>query len=321
MEEKKNKSFTLLFFSDAKSRVRKVKVSHNALRLLFVVLIIFLAAAVILVSDLFATRQKLNEKIAELERVKYKVNYKEVELANLAKKTKEIETKTKILESYMEEVEELDQMVRDITGEGGYVEEVAVYTADLSSDIKLEEDPNEVYYYTSDQEQGLDDIDTLLENLLEVAPELSDVLSQDKIDMENHLYLKDHTPDMWPTNGDITSRFWAWRGGHRHKGLDIANNVGTNIQATASGVVIYSGWHGSYGRKLVIYHGPGLYDASYSTVYAHLSRIYVKVGDEVSKGDIIAAMGNTGNSTGPHLHYEVLVGGVPNNPEGYLPEP
>jgi murein DD-endopeptidase MepM/ murein hydrolase activator NlpD len=321
MEEKKNKSFTLLFFSDARSRVRKLRISYNTLRLLFVVLIIFLAAAVILVSDLFVTSQKLNEKIAELERVEYKINYKEVELANLAKKTREIETKTKILESYMEEVEELDQMVRDITGEGGYVEEVAVYTADLSSDIELEEDPNEVYYYTSDQEQELDDIDALLDDLLTVAPELSDVLSKDKIDMENHLYLKDHTPDMWPTFGRITSRFWAWRGGHRHKGLDIANNVGTNIQTTASGVVIYSGWHGGYGRKLVIYHGPGLYDASYSTVYAHLSKIYVKVGQEVSKGDIIATMGNTGNSTGPHLHYEVLVDGVPNDPEDYLPSP
>jgi len=319
MEEKKNKSFTLLFFSDAKSRVRKVKISHNTLRSLFVVFIIILAFAVILVSDLFVTRQKLNEKIAELERVEYKVNYKEVELANLAKKTKEIETKTKILESYMEEVEELDQMVRDITGEGGYGEEVAIYTTDLSSDVELEEDPNEVYYYTSDQEQEIDDIDALLDNLLAVAPELSDVLSQDKQDMEDHLYLKDHTPDMWPTWGRLTSRFWAWRGGHRHKGLDIANSVGTNIQTTASGVVIYSGWHGSYGRKVVIYHGPGLYDASYSTVYAHLSKIYVEVGDEVSKGDLIATMGNTGNSTGPHLHYEVLVDGVPNNPEDFLP--
>ncbi len=319
MEEKKNKFFTLLFFSDAKSKIRKVKISHNALRLLFIVFIIFLAAAVILVSDLFATHQKLNEKIAELERVEYKINYKEVELANLEKKTKEIETKTKILEGYLNEVEELDQMVRDITGEGGYVEEVAIYTADLSSDIKLEEDPNEVYYYISDQEQELDDIDTLLDNLLTVAPELSEILSIDKQNMEDHLYLKDHTPDIWPTWGMITSRFWAWRGGHRHKGLDIANSVGINIQTTASGVVIYSGWQGSYGRKVVIYHGPGLDDASYSTVYAHLSKVYVKVGDEVSKGDVIAAMGNTGNSTGPHLHYEVLVNGIPNNPEDFLP--
>ncbi|MCJ7727895.1 MAG: hypothetical protein MUO96_04540, partial [Actinobacteria bacterium] len=109
MEEKKTKSFTLLILSDAKSRIRKVKVTHNVLRLLFIVFIIILASAVILVSDLFLTRQRLNENIAELERVEYKVNYKEIELANLEKKTKEIETKTKILESYLKEVEDLDR--------------------------------------------------------------------------------------------------------------------------------------------------------------------------------------------------------------------
>lgn len=318
MEEKKTKSFTLLILSDAKSRIRKVKISHNVLRLLFIVFIIILASAVILVSDLFLTRQKLNEKIAELERVEYKVNYKEIELANLEKKTKEIETKTKILESYLKEVEDLDRMVRSITGKGGYAEEVAIYVSDLSSDIELEEDPNEIYYYISDQEQELDDIDALLDDLLSKAPELSVILSRDKQDMEDHIYLMEHTPDMWPTHGKITSLFGDRRWGYSHKGLDIANDVGTNIHATANGVVIYKGWHGSYGRKVIIYHGPGLDDAKYSTVYAHLSKIYVKVGDEVTKDDVIGTMGNTGHSTGPHLHYEVLVNGIPKNPQDFF---
>jgi murein DD-endopeptidase MepM/ murein hydrolase activator NlpD len=318
MEDKKHKFFTLLILSDAKSRIRKVKVTHNVLRLLFIVFIIILASAVILVSDLFLTRQRLNENIAELERVEYKVNYKEIELANLEKKTKEIETKTKILESYLKEVEDLDRMVRSITGKGGYAGEVAIYVSDLSSDIELEEDPNEIYYYISDQEQELDDIDALLDDLLSKAPELSEILSRDKQNMEDHIYLMEHTPDMWPTWGTITSLFGERRWGYRHKGLDIANDVGTNIHATASGVVIYAGWQGSYGRKIIIYHGPGLNDAKYSTVYAHLSKIYVKVGDEVTKDDVIGAMGNTGNSTGSHLHYEVLVNGVPENPMDFF---
>jgi len=318
MEEKKTKSFTLLVLSDAKSRIRKVKVTHNVLRLLFIVFIIILASAVILVSDLFLTRQKLNEKIAELERVEYKVNYKEIELANLEMKTREIETKTKFLEKILKEAEDLDRMVRSITGKGGYAEEVAIYVSDLSSDIELEEDPDEIYYYISDQEQELDDIDALLDDLLSKAPELSLVLSRDKQDMEDHIYMMEHTPDEKPTYGKYTSFFGERRWGHIHKGLDIANDIGTKIHATASGVVIYAGWHGSYGRKIIIYHGPGLYDAKYSTVYAHLSKIYVKVGEEVTKGDIIGTMGNTGNSTGPHLHYEVLVNGVPENPMDFF---
>ncbi len=313
MEDKKLKSFTLLILSDAKSKIRRVKITHNLLRLLFVAFIIILASAVILISDLFLTRQRLNEKIAELERVEYKSNYKEVELANLERKTKEIETKTKILESYLNEVENLDRMVRDITGKGGYAEEVAIYTADLSSDIELEEDPNEIYYYISDQEEGLDDIDALLDDLLAKAPEMSEILTRDKQNMEDHIYLMDHTPDHWPTYGSISSPFGARRGGYRHKGIDIANNTGTSVHASASGVVIFVGWHGGYGRKIIIYHGFG-----YTTVYAHLSRIDVNVGDEVTKDDVIGLMGDTGNSTGPHLHFEILVDGIPKNPMDFL---
>ncbi|MCJ7472607.1 MAG: peptidoglycan DD-metalloendopeptidase family protein [Actinobacteria bacterium] len=314
MEEKKQKTFTLLVMSDASSRVRKLKISHNVLRSIFVITIIIIASGVILFSNLVLTRQKLDEKVVEIQRLEYKMQYKEVEMANLEKKTQEIETKTKILENYLKEVEELDRMVRDITGKGGYAEEVAVYTADLSADVDLDQDPNEIYYYIDDQEQELDDIEAMLDELLEVAPALSEVLSLDKQNMEDHIYLMDHTPSIWPTWGTSTGWFNERRYGHYHKGFDIGNNTGTPISATASGVVIYAGWHGSYGRKIVIYHGFG-----YSTVYAHLYKMNVEVGDEVEKGEVIATMGNTGNSTGPHLHYEVLVDGVPNNPQNFLP--
>ena len=314
MEEKKQKTFTLLVLSDASSRVRKLKISHNVLRSIFVIAIIVIASGVILFSNLVLTRQKLDEKVEEIQRLEYKMQYKEVEMANLEKKTQEIETKTKILENYLKEVEELDRMVRDITGKGGYAEEVAIYTTDLSADVDLEQDPNEIYYYIDDQEQELDDIEAMLDELLEVAPALSEILSLDKQNMEDHIYLMEHTPSIWPTWGTITSLFNERRYGHWHKGLDIGNNTGTPINTTAAGVVIYSGWHGSYGKKIVIYHGFG-----YTTVYAHLYKISVAVGDEVEKGEVIGTMGNTGRSTGPHLHYEVLVDGVPNNPQNFLP--
>ncbi|MBN2073112.1 MAG: peptidoglycan DD-metalloendopeptidase family protein [Actinobacteria bacterium] len=314
MEEKKQKHLNLLIFTDASSRIRRFKISYNFLRSVFVVFIILVASGAILASNLVLTRQKLDEKIAELQRLEYKVQYREVELVNLEKKTKEIETKTRILENYLKEVESLDKMVRDITGKGGYEQEVTIYTADLSADIEPEEDPNEIYYYTSDQEEDLDDIDALLDELLEKAPGLSAVLAEDKQNMEDHIYLMDHTPGIWPTWGKITSLFNERRWGYRHKGLDIANNNGTPIYAAASGVVIFDGWHGNYGRKIIVYHGFG-----YTTVYAHLSKMLVSTGDEVEKGQQIATMGNTGNSTGPHLHYEVLVDGIPTNPMDFMP--
>lgn len=314
MEDNKQKAYTLLVISGASSKVRKLIVSHNILRSIFVGIIIIAASGVILFSNLVLMRDKLDEKVAEIERLESRMQYKEVEMANLEKKTRDIETKTRILENYLKDVEELDRMVRDITGKGGYVEEVTVYTTDLSAEVILQEDPNEIYYYIDDQEQELDDIDALLDELLKVAPALSETLSQDKQNMEDHIYLMKHTPDIWPTWGTITGVFNERRYGHYHKGLDIGNSIGIPISSAATGVVIFAGWHGSYGKKIVVYHGFG-----YTTVYAHLNKIQVKVGDEVEKGEVIGTMGNTGNSSGPHLHYEVLIDGIPNNPQDFLP--
>lgn len=323
MDDKKNKFFTLILLSDATSRIKKIKIHHNLLRFLYVGFVIVLASIIILVSNLIITHQKLNDKITEMERIEYKVNYKHLELKALENKTKEIETKTKILENYLKEVEELEKMVREITGEGGLDEGLAVYTLDIDADIDIESDPNEIFYYTNDQEEELDDIDMLLDELLARAPEISEKLSQDKQDLEDYIYLMEHTPSIWPTWGRFTKLFAngrskTWRPG-LHKGLDIANKTGTSISTTASGVVIFSGWHGGYGRKIIIYHGTGLNGHSYSTIYAHLSKIYVNVGAEVSQGDVIGLMGSTGKSTGSHLHYEVYVNGIPKDPIDFLP--
>lgn len=115
-----------------------------------------------------------------------------------------------------------------------------------------------------------------------------------------------------PISGTITSRFGA-RGRSTHTGLDIATNRGTPIKAAAGGTVTYSGWKGSYGNLVIISHGNGV-----QTYYAHCDARYVSAGDTVSQGQVIAAVGNTGNSTGPHLHLEIRVNGVAQNPQNYL---
>jgi len=118
-----------------------------------------------------------------------------------------------------------------------------------------------------------------------------------------------------PVNGSITSRFGAssYRRSSRHTGLDIANSKGTPIKAAAAGTVSYASWKGSYGNLIVIDHGGGI-----QTYYGHLSSIGVSVGQSVGQGQVIAAMGSTGNSTGPHLHFEIRTGGVALNPQNYL---
>ncbi|WP_324669015.1 M23 family metallopeptidase [Geochorda subterranea] len=131
--------------------------------------------------------------------------------------------------------------------------------------------------------------------------------------------MRAHTPSIWPTEGWLSSGY-----GPRthpitgqsdyHYGVDIAGMVGTPIRAAADGQVVSAGRRSGYGLTIVIDHGYGR-----QTLYGHLSRIQVKVGQRVTKGQVIGAMGSTGLSTGPHLHYEVRVNGRPVNPLNYLP--
>jgi murein DD-endopeptidase MepM/ murein hydrolase activator NlpD len=108
----------------------------------------------------------------------------------------------------------------------------------------------------------------------------------------------------------LTQGYYAY-----HRGLDIANAIGIPIAAADSGYVAYAGWDNTgYGYMLLINHGNG-----FQTLYAHLSQYYVDPGQAVARGQVIAAMGSTGNSTGPHLHFEIRYGGVQQNPLFYLP--
>ncbi|MGA9943978.1 MAG: peptidoglycan DD-metalloendopeptidase family protein [Candidatus Cybelea sp.] len=118
----------------------------------------------------------------------------------------------------------------------------------------------------------------------------------------------------WPVNGTITSPF-GWRtnpfggGPEFHQGLDIAAPMGTTVTAAAGGTVIMAQWYGGYGNYILIDHG-----ASYSTGYGHLSAMYVSSGQSVQRGQAIGAVGSTGQSTGPHLHFEVRIAGKPVDP-------
>lgn len=117
----------------------------------------------------------------------------------------------------------------------------------------------------------------------------------------------------WPARGPITSGFGT-RWGRYHEGIDIGVGTGTSVRASRSGRVTEAGWDGGYGKMVMISHGGGL-----STVYAHLSEVDVSVGEQVDQGQVIGLSGNTGNSTGPHLHFEVRVNGTQKNPLSYLP--
>ncbi|MBJ6761736.1 M23 family peptidase [Corallococcus sp. H22C18031201] len=128
------------------------------------------------------------------------------------------------------------------------------------------------------------------------------------------------TPSVWPARGWVTSDFGQRLDPYTadrvmHAGLDIAAEHGKEVHAPSDGTVVFAGLEGGYGNVIVIDHGYGI-----KTRYGHLSKLMVKAGDRVKRGALIAAVGNTGRSTGPHLHYEVRVNGIPQNPRKFILE-
>lgn len=126
------------------------------------------------------------------------------------------------------------------------------------------------------------------------------------------------TPSIWPVSGGVTSAYgWRnspWGGGRElHPGIDIANNMDTPVVATADGKVVRSEGSEGYGNIVEIDHGNNI-----STIYGHNSRILVQAGQDVRKGQVIAYLGSTGKSTGPHVHYEIRVNGTAVDPLSYL---
>jgi murein DD-endopeptidase MepM/ murein hydrolase activator NlpD len=136
--------------------------------------------------------------------------------------------------------------------------------------------------------------------------------------LEDQKAMLSSTPSRAPTRGFVSSIFGMridpFTGlAQMHAGLDFSANIGAKVTATADGLVIFTGVDGAYGKNIRVDHGNGLV-----TCYGHLSKIDVKTGQQVKRGQAIGAVGNTGRSTGPHLHYEVRLNGIPQDPHRFL---
>jgi len=170
--------------------------------------------------------------------------------------------------------------------------------------------------YKPQEQLNLDELNHVVDDLqvaVKVREQSLEELKQQLLDKQRKIAAK---PSIWPARGEVTSRF-GWRslgGGEYHPGIDIANNIGTPIVATGDGQVVYSDWDsGGYGKLVKIDHNNGIV-----TLYGHTSQIVVHNGENVKKGQVIAYVGNTGYSTGPHVHYEVRVNGTAVNPASFL---
>jgi biotin carboxyl carrier protein len=170
-------------------------------------------------------------------------------------------------------------------------------------------------------EEGVEDTDKLnmfLASLDVQFEKTEDFFNKYSQDVDKYVAFMAAMPNVWPVVGSVTSEFGGRRdpingGAADHTGIDIKAPTGTPVKATGAGTVRRADHFGGYGNTVVIDHGNGI-----ETLYAHNSQLLVKVGDRVKRGDIIARVGSTGRSTGPHVHYEVRVNGVPRNPRSYM---
>lgn len=181
----------------------------------------------------------------------------------------------------------------------------------IVNDIKEISDGDKILIINEKTTKNIEEIDT---NTLEVAKE--NTIKKLEIDtteaISNINGIKIAT---LPVSGTISSRYGAVSSirSSSHTGLDIAASNGTPIKVVADGTVISAAYSGAYGYLVKVDHGNGV-----ETWYAHTSKMYVKAGQKLKAGDVIAAVGNTGNSTGAHLHLEVRINGIPVNPQKYL---
>lgn len=290
--------------------LKQVTVSRFVIMFGFAFFLIGLSGAGYILYDYVKIQKTLDEKIA-LEK---KVAEQSEQITSQRKQIQNFASKINLLKSEIDSLNHFEKKIREMANLENEEEEDGLFgiggpmAEDVDTEVALDDSHNELIRQMHQQFQQLeiaalnqkDSFELLLDSL------------------ENQLSLMASTPTIRPTKGMITSGFGYRKSpftGLRdfHQGLDIGSKIGTPVKATADGKVTFAGKQGALGNLIVIDHGHGMI-----TRYGHLNKILVNRGDIVNRGKIIGEVGNTGRSTGSHLHYEVLLNSVPVNPKKYF---
>ncbi len=296
--------YNILIFSKKAAAIRRYRLPRPLAKLILFFIPIFFILLGYFSFDYVIMRQK----VLELSRLRGETQLQRSQIHFFSEKIGELEKKIGGMREFdrrlriLANLEGSEESTRRFFGVGGPSHE------DIRETLLLQRNEEELMRQMRQDLERLDEEATAEGNSLK---ELESLLQNKRVQLT-------HTPSIWPTRGWFTSGF-----GYRispftglrqmHEGIDISNRIGTPIMAPADGLVTNIGREWGFGKILVISHGFG-----FITRYGHLSRINVKVGQKVKRGQKIAEMGSTGRSTGPHLHYEVRVNGVPVNPIKYV---
>jgi murein DD-endopeptidase MepM/ murein hydrolase activator NlpD len=302
--------FTFFVLSTSGSPCRRLTISRGFMAFLVFFLVVGVAGLGWVVRDYLQLRQAVldNDLLErELTARMEEVRTQRKQIHNFADRINDLKSKLVDLNDFEKKIRVIANIEnspehKGLFGVGGSVPE------DLDTQMPLEEAHNGLIREMHDQAEQLE----------VAAVNQEDGFSSLLQHLEDQRNILACTPAIRPTGGWVTSRF-----GYRespftglrefHKGLDIANRQGTPIRAPADGVVAFSGRKGLLGNVVIIDHGHG-----FVTRFGHIQKALKKRGETVKRGEIIAEMGNTGRSTGPHVHYEVLLNGVPVNPQKYI---
>ena len=288
-----DKRFTILVIPEGSHQVRRFGVQMKLVRGAVATAAVLLLGLAGLITDYVLTKFDRNE----LERLQAENVSQREELHRLVVKLEDLRQEIVVLAQNDAKVRVMAKLSApksdSLVGVGGPA---------AKEDVKRE---------FSDIQQRIDEVRRQIDLRRESQQEIQGILN----DQRSLLAAK---PVGWPVKGWLTSSFGMRRdpfNGRRkmHEGLDIAARTGTPVTATADGIVSSVKTEPGYGKVVIVDHGYG-----YRTIYGHNSRYFVKVGQRVRRGERIAAVGNTGRSTGSHVHYEIRLNGVPVNPYKYL---
>lgn len=300
---------SFLILSDTGSPVKQLTVSRDHLRYIGLGVAACLILLVFVTYDYLALKVTFNKK-----KIESKIGKQADEIISQRKQIQKFADEITSLKSNLVALNDFEKKIRIIAnieepayqdslfGVGGSIPE------DLDSQIPLTEKHNSLIREMHTQTQQLNQAS------VEQQKEFESLFER----LESQRNLLSSTPAIRPTEGWLSSGF-----GYRkspftdlrefHKGLDIAGRKGTSIVATADGIVTFVGNNGFLGKMIKIDHGHGMV-----TRYGHIQKALKKRGEAVKRGETIALMGSTGRSTGPHIHYEVHLNGIPVNPKKYI---
>ena len=295
--------FNILIFGHKTSKSRHFKISKKTFKITLYLITFIILTTIFFLCDYI----QLKKKTIELSRLQEETEVQRSKIHFFSAKIEDLERQLSRLKEFDRRIRiianlEKGEETSTIMGMGG------PSPSDIRERLKLEKD-----------EKGLiQQMHSDIERLQSEAMNREESFSELEKILETKRNILSHTPSIWPAKGWVTSGF-GFRTNpftgltQMHEGIDISNRIGTPIVSPADGIVSEVGNDWVLGKILVISHGFGM-----ATRYSHLNKVFVKVGQRVRRGEKIAEIGATGKTTGPHLHYEVRLNGLPVNPLRYI---